>query len=82
MQRSRLFNAYLEDETRAVRIAYKKQRNLRVSILRESKKCYFENLDTKNLTHDKKFWVTVKPLFSNKVRSNPYITLDEDEILI
>ena len=79
MQRSRLRNAYLKDRTRAARIAYKKQRNVCVSILRKSKKCYYENLDTKNITDNKKFWGTVKPLFSNKVRSNTYITLNEDE---
>ena len=82
MQRSRLRNAYLKDRTRAARIAYKKQRNVCVSILRKSKKCYYENLDTKNITDNKKFWGTVKPLFSNKVRSNTYITLNEDEKLI
>ena len=76
MQRSRLRNAYLKDRTSA---ANKKQINVCVSILRESKKCYYENLDTKNITDNKKFWGTVKPLFSNKVRSNTYITLNEDE---
>ena len=82
MQRSKLRNTYLKDKTRAARIAYKKQRNVCVSILRKSKKCYYENLDTKNITDNKKFWGTVKPLFSNKVRSNTYITLNEDEKLI
>ena len=82
MQRSRLRNAYLKDRTRAAGIAYKKQRNVCVSILRKSKECYNENLDTKNITDNKKFWGTVKPLFSNKVRSNTYITLNEDEKLI
>ena len=68
MQRSMLRNAYLKDKTRAARIAYKKQRNVCVSILRKSKKCYYENLDTKNIMDNKKFWGTVKPLFLNKVR--------------
>ena len=82
MQRSRLRNACLKDKTRAARIAYKKQRNVYVSILRKSKKYYHENLDTKNITDNKKFRGTVKLLFSNKVRSNTYITLNEDEKLI
>ena len=82
MQRSRLRNAYLKDKTRAARIAYKKQRNVCVSILRKSKKCCYENSDAKNITDNKRFWGTVKPLFSNKVRSNTYITLNEDEKLI
>ena len=53
MQRSRLRNAYLKDKTSAARIAYKKQRNVCVSILRKSKKCYYENLDIKNITDNK-----------------------------
>ena len=38
IQRSRLHNEYLKDKTRAARIAYKKQRDVCVSILRKSKK--------------------------------------------
>ena len=63
-------------------LAYKKQRNVYVSILRKSKKCYHENLDTKNITDNKKFWGTVEPLFSNKVRSNTCITLNENKKLV
>ena len=77
---TKLRNIYLKDKTRAVRKAYKKQRNVCVSVLR--KKFDYENLDTKNVTDNKKFSSTVKPLFSNKVRSNTYITLNEDEKLI
>ena len=46
IQRSRLHNEYPKDKIRAARIAYKKQRNACVSILRKSEKCYYENLDT------------------------------------
>ena len=65
MERSRLRNEYLKDKTRAARIAYKKQKNVCVSILRKSEKCYYEILDTKNIA-DKKFWGTVKPFFQTK----------------
>ena len=82
MQRSRLFNKYLKDKTRVARVAYKKQRNVCVSILRKSKKCCYESSDTKNIANSTKFWGTVKPLFSNKVRSSTNITLNEDEKLI
>ena len=82
MERSRVRNEFLKDKTRAARIAYNKQRNVCVSILRKSKKCYYENLDSQNITYNKKFWRTVKPLFSNKVRSNSYITLNDDEELM
>ena len=48
----------------------------------KAKRSYFENLDIKNLSDNRKFWGTVKPPFSNKVRSNDYITLNENDLLI
>ena len=53
-----------------------------VSILRKSEKYYYENLSAKNKTDNKKFWGTVKPLFSNNVVSDTSITLNEEEKLI
>ena len=46
IQRSRVRNEYLKDKTTTAMIAYKKQRNVSVSILQKSNKCYYENLDT------------------------------------
>ena len=65
-ERSRLRNEYLKNKTRAARIAYNKQRNVCVSILRKSEKCYYENLDSQNITYNKKFWRTVKPFSQTK----------------
>ena len=63
-------------------MAYNKRRKICVSILRKAKRSYFEKLDIKNLSDNRKFWGTVKPLFSNKVRSNDYITLNKNNLLI
>ena len=46
---------------------YNKKRNLCV-ITRKVKRSYYENLDLKDITDSKKFWATVKPLFSNKTQ--------------
>ena len=48
---------------------YKKQRSLCVSLLKNAKKDNFANYDIKSVTVNKKFWQTVKPLFSNKVKA-------------
>ena len=61
---------------------YNKQRNLGVSITRKAKRSYYENLDLKDITDSKKFWATVKPLFSNKIKSTEYITLEENGKII
>ena len=50
--------------------------------MRKIQKSYYENLNTINITDNKKLCGTVKFLFSNKVRLNTYITLNEDEKLI
>ena len=51
-------------------------------MLRKAKRSYFKNLDTNNVSNNRKFWGTVKSLFSSKVRSNDYITLNENDLLI
>ena len=82
MLRTKLRNKFLKQKTTETRSGYNKQRNICVSILRKAKRSYFENLDIKNLSDNRKFWGTVKPLFSNKVRSNDYTTLNENDLLI
>ena len=39
-------------------------------------------MDLKDITDSKKFWATVKPLFSNKIKSIEYITLGENGKII
>ena len=82
MLSTKLHNKFLELKTTETRSAYNKQTNICVSILRKAKRSYFENLDIKNLSDNRKFWGTVKPLFSNKVRSNDNITLNKNDLLI
>ena len=55
-----------------------------VSIMRKSKNLTkkMEILKIQNITDNKEFGVTIKSLFSNKVRSNTCVTLNEDEKLI
>ena len=36
----------------------------------KGKKSFFENVDNKNITDNKKFWKTVKPFLANKSWSN------------
>ena len=47
MHRSRLRNKFLRERTKESKVAYNKQRNICVSLLRKSKRDYFANLDTK-----------------------------------
>ena len=82
MERSRLRNKFLRDRTDISREKYKKQRNLCVSLLKKAKKDHFVNFDTKFVTDTKKFWQTVKPLFSNKVKAKTVIKLVDNDVMI
>ena len=82
MKRSKLRNHILKDRNDASQSAYRKQRNLCVTLLRKAKKHHFLNLEPKLITDNKKFWNSVKPLFSDKITVKEIINLTENgEIL-
>ena len=82
MLRTRLRNIYLKQRTETTKVAYNRQRNKCVSILKKSKKSYFESLDTKFVKDNKKFWKRISPLSSNKIKSKEKITLVENDEII
>ena len=75
MRRSALKNKFYKTGSPDIGKAYKTQRNYTKRLLKREKKKYFHNLDTKNYTDNKKFWKTVKPLFSNSTGGSQKITL-------
>ena len=50
-----------------------------ISILKKSKKYYFESLDVEFAKDNKNFWKRISPLFSNKIKSKEKITLAEND---
>ena len=79
MKRTWLRKCYLKNRSEQNRLSYVKQRNYCVSLLRNTKKDYYANLNVKDIVDNKQFWRTVKPLISDKAKSNEKITLVEDE---
>ena len=77
MKRSRLRNNFLRNRTEENKILYNKQRNYCVSLLRKSKRGYYENLNIKNVTDNKLFWKSVKSLLSDKSRIRDRINISE-----
>ena len=82
MQRSNSDTLSLKTELRKIRYNYVKQKNLFVTLLRKTKREFFENLNEKNLCNNKKFLGMVKPLLSNKFSSNEKITLVEHDNIV
>ena len=82
MTRTRLRNRFLKEPTQMNRIAYKKQKNYCVSLLRQSKKQYYGSLNVNHVTDNKNFWRVVKPNFSNKILgTNRVILRDGGKII-
>ena len=79
MQRTRFRNKFLKNPNDQNKLLYNKQRNYWVSLLRKEKKEYFARLNEKDITDNRKFWHTVKPFLSDKVKPREAIILVDDE---
>ena len=77
MTRSRFRNKYLKEKSADSKIAYEKQRNYCVNLLPRTKRHYFANINISSITDKKKFWKTVKSLFSDKISHKEVINLVE-----
>ena len=82
MERTRLRNKFLKIPTIENKLAYTKQRNFCVSLLRKVKREYFANINEKNIIDNRKFWQTVKASLSEKNKSKEKITLIKNDEII
>ena len=78
MKRSRLRNKFLNTKSDIDRKSYNKQRIQVVSLVRNEKKNYYSNLDTKHVINNITFWKTVKPPLFEKVTKHSKINQVED----
>ena len=77
--RSRLRNKFLKSPNAENKSNYNKQRNYCVNLLRKVKKSYYANLNLKYIIDNKQSWKTLKPFYSDKIKSGKNITLIEGE---
>ena len=82
MLRSSLKNKYMKYKTLDSQRAYKKQKNYTNRLLNKEKKRYFGKIDLDNLTDNKKFWQTMKPLMGNSDNGVQKINLVENNEVI
>ena len=82
MTRTKLCNIFLQNSSEKNRIRYTKQINFCVSLLRKTKKSYYENLNENFVVDNKLFWKTVKPLLSDNVAGKDEIHLIENNEII
>ena len=82
MMRTKLRNIFLQNSNEENSMRYTKQINFCVSLLRKTKKRYYENQNEKFVVDNKLFWKTVKPLLSDNVAGNDVIHLIENNELV
>ena len=75
-------NKYQKLKTDESHKTFKKQKNYTNRLLKKEQIKYWGNLDLKKYLDNKRFFDTVKPLFSNSISSKQKITLVEDNNLI
>jgi len=79
MHCSKLRNRYNKNKTVENFNAYKANRNRCVNILRKTKHDYYRDLDLKDFTDSRKFWKTVKPVFTDTVQVCQSMNLIESD---
>ena len=66
MKRCQLGNVYRKTLTEKSLKAYKKQKSYVSRLYKKERKMFFNSLNSPVISNNRKFWKTVKPLFSNK----------------
>ena len=80
MYRSQLKNKFKRNPTHQNKWNYRKQRNKCVNLIWQARR--HSNLDIRQVQDNKRFWKTVKPLFSSKSKSSDKIILTEHDSII
>ena len=75
MLRSKLKNKFNKERNHINWCNYKRQRNHCLSILRKTKKEYFNSLNIKQVSDNKLLWKSAKPFFNDKVSNSSKIKL-------
>ena len=80
--RSKLKNKMNQNPSRENVLAYKKQRNICVSLRRKSLKKHLRSITEKGINNNKSFWKFIKPFPTNKgfIGSNDIILVDNDVV--
>ena len=82
MHRCKFKNIYNKKRTNDNMANQKKQRNFCVNLLCKTKTDYFQNLNIRDLSDNRKFWKTIKPYFSNKGLNSNKLLLKEKGNLV
>ena len=80
--RSRLKNRFNKTRSDENLLLCKTQRNFSTKLLRNTKKDYFSRVNRKLVSDNKSTWQTIKPYFSNKVKTAIKIMVSEKDCIV
>ena len=79
---SQLQNKFFKYGTVESYLAFKRQRNFCNRLYKREKRKFYSNLNLTDITDNKKFWKTMKPLFGGKGGTKDKIVLVEGDRII
>ena len=79
MVRTQLLNKFRKENSFINELAYKRQRNFCTTLIRKTKRNFYNNLNVNKITDNKSFWKTVKPSFTEKTLKDEKIVLVEND---
>ena len=82
MKRSRLKNIYNRTKNISDYDNYKNQRNFVVNLNKQTKRQFFQKVETEKKDNNKTFWSMCKPFFTNKCYSDEIVSLIEDDTIV
>ena len=82
MRRTQLQTKFYKSKDNNDLKAFKKQRNYVSRLCKKQRKKFYNNIDLKLFTDNKKFWKNVNPLFSDKCTTQSNITLVENDQIV
>ena len=74
-----LLNKFRKENSFINELAYKRQRNFCTTLIRKTKRNFYNNLNVNKITDNKSFWKTVKPSFTEKTLKDEKIVLVEND---
>ena len=75
-------NCLRKDNNAGNLLAYKRQRNLCVKLLRKSKEVVYNNLNVTRRTDNRQVWQTIKPHFTDKTLKDERIIIVDGDIVV
>ena len=79
MVRTKLLNKFRKENSFINELEYKRQRNFCTTLIKKTKRNFYNNLNVNKITDNKSFWKTVKPSFTEKTLKDEKIVLVEND---